>query len=526
MMLLTALGGCMAPSDHSPWTHQAHPENGPPVVPGVQGSWGTPVPMIGPSPSSPPGVGLTQNNTWKPGMPLDMMSPGAGGTMVAQAPAQAPSPPSFSSGIVQAGGVQLPNNPSGVTRAGGLFGPNSSSGVVQASASGLPTPPALPPGMTPPPGIVPAAAPPGVSPMPPMQGMPPMGGMPMPGQHNMPVLAPGMTMPGMPGMGMPGMGMPGMGMPGMGMPGMGMPGMGMPGMGMPGPNGIMPVSCPPPGAVALAAGAGMPPGNGCCPPPVKRTEIRFAGPAGMKVAWYTCGPDGHPTFAGNQLEAPGRYNFIQGAIFRLKLSDIPGRPGVDLYPTLEIVPSNFKTEAFLAHSAVPVYFTEEDLDQIAGGNYLVKVIYLPFPQYADVATTGPDEIVSTRLEPGADPIAEACKRGSILVVVRVGNIDLEAPNTPAMDAQPNHAGMGPMGPMGPGPMPPAMARMPAPPPGMPVGRPGPMLPNGGQMPAAPLNAPGGPVLQPAAPQDKPAGPVTQLPDAGSPLKPTSYPAAK
>jgi hypothetical protein len=281
--------------------------------------------------------------------------------------------------------------------------------------------------------------------------------------------------------------------------------MGMPGM--PGPNGLMPVSCPPPGAVALAAGAGMPPGGGC-PGPAKRTEIRFAGPASMKVAWYTCGPDGHPTFAGNQVEAPGRYNFLQGAIYRLKLSDIPGRPGVDLYPTLEIVPGNFKTEAFLAHSAVPVYFTEEDLDQIAGGNYLVKVIYLPFPQYADVATTGPDEVVSTRLEPGADPIAEACKRGSILVVVRVGNIDLEAPNTPAMDAQPNNGGM--CGPVGPGAMPPGLARMPVPPPGMPVGRPGPMLPNGGQMPAAPLNAPAGPALQPPA---KPAGTVSQLPDA-------------
>ena len=288
-----------------------------------------------------------------------------------------------------------------------------------------------------------------MAPMPPMQGMPPMGpGMGMPAQRGMPVLAPGMTMPGMPGMGMGGPGMPGMGMPRMGMPGMGMPG-----MGMPGPNGIMPVSYPPPpGAVALAAGAGMPPGN-CGPPPAKRTEVRFAGPAGMKVAWYTSGPDGHPTFAGNQLEAPGRYNFIQGAIYRLKISDIAGRPGVDLYPTLEVVPSNLKTEAFVAHSAVPVYFTEEDLDQIAGGNYLVKVIYLPFPQYADVATTGPDEIVSTRLEPGADPIAEACKRGSILVVVRVGNIDLEAPNTPAMDAQPNNGQM--CGPVGPAPCHPA-----------------------------------------------------------------------
>src|SRR5262249_58845575 len=139
-----------------------------------------------------------------------------------------------------------------------------------------------------------------------------------------------------------------------------------------------------------------------------------------------------PSFAGNQIEAPGRYNFLQAAIYRLKLSEIPGRPGVDLYPTLEVVPANFKTDAFLAHSAVPVYFTEEDLDQVAAGNYLVKVIYLPDPQFQDLAIAGPEEIVSTRLEPGVDPIPEAYRRASILLGVRLRNTDLDPANSPAM----------------------------------------------------------------------------------------------
>jgi hypothetical protein len=154
----------------------------------------------------------------------------------------------------------------------------------------------------------------------------------------------------------------------------------------------------------------------------------------MKVSWYAPAPDGRPGFGSNQLVVPGRYNFLQAAIYRLKLSAIPNRPGLELYPTLEVVPSNARTDTFLAHSAVPVTFTDEDLDQVVAGNYVVKVVYLPFPQFQDLATTGPDEVVSSRLEPGADPIAEACRRGNILVVVRLGNIDLEAPNTPAMDA--------------------------------------------------------------------------------------------
>src|SRR4029077_20639521 len=122
------------------------------------------------------------------------------------------------------------------------------------------------------------------------------------------------------------------------------------------------------------------------------------------------------------------------AIYRLKLGNIEGRPGLEVYPTMEVVPTNPKTESFLAHSSVPVEFTPDDFKQIAEGSYVVKVIYLPDPQFQDAASTGTEEILSTRLEPGVDPIAEAMRRGSILLVVRLGNVDQEAPTTPPLGA--------------------------------------------------------------------------------------------
>ena len=100
------------------------------------------------------------------------------------------------------------------------------------------------------------------------------------------------------------------------------------------------------------------------------------------------------------------------------------------------MPANARTATFLAHSTVPVSFTEEDFEQVAAGNLVVKVIYLPDPQFQDLAVAGPDEVVSTRLEPGVDPIQEATRRGSVLAVIRMGNIDLESPNTPSLHAPP------------------------------------------------------------------------------------------
>ena len=204
----------------------------------------------------------------------------------------------------------------------------------------------------------------------------------------------------------------------------------------------------PPGAVAAV---GCPPG-GTPPFAIRRSSVRFAGPSGMKIAWYGPTDDGKYGFPPNAyLTAPGRYNFLQAAIYRLKLSDIPNRPGLDLYPTMEVVPVNNKTATFLAHSSIPVNITEEDLNQVTAGNFVVKVIYLPDPQNQDLATTGAEEIISSRLEPGADPIAEAVRRGSILLILRIGNILLELPNTPAMDApapQPHAMGMPAMQGMG------------------------------------------------------------------------------
>jgi hypothetical protein len=226
-----------------------------------------------------------------------------------------------------------------------------------------------------------------------------------------------------------------------------------------------------PGAVA-AVGAlpGIPVGGGG-PLAAARTSVRFTSPAGMQIAWFAPSPGSQSGFTPTQVEVPGRYNFVQGGIYRLRLSNLPGRPSVELYPTLQVFPANARTATFLAHSTVPIAFTEEDFEQVAAGNLVVKVVYLPDPAFQDLAVAGPDEVVSTRLEPGVDPVLEATRRGSVLAVIRMGNIDLEAPNTPSLQAPPGapFQGMPLMTP--PGAVPPGMMPMPTPmPPGaMPPG---------------------------------------------------------
>ena len=90
-------------------------------------------------------------------------------------------------------------------------------------------------------------------------------------------------------------------------------------------------------------------------------------------------------------------------------------------------PPAYRSLAYLAHNAIPIQFSEEDFDQVLAGNMVTKVIYLPDPEFQGLAVADVATLVSTRLDPGLDPIEEASRKGVILAVIRLGNKDLETP---------------------------------------------------------------------------------------------------
>ena len=187
----------------------------------------------------------------------------------------------------------------------------------------------------------------------------------------------------------------------------------------PGP-GVVPEHYQP---VSLTADDIMPPpGPRHMPPPfVPTSQINFLGVESLVLKYDAQVPG---TFDSAPLVCPATHDFGQGGIYRLKLSNIPGHAGKELFPTLEIAPTAARTQAFLAHSSVPVEFSDNDFDQVFSGNFVTKVVYLPNPEFQGIAMSGVGTLVNTQLQPGVDPIVEASKRGAILAIVRMGNKDL------------------------------------------------------------------------------------------------------
>ena len=165
------------------------------------------------------------------------------------------------------------------------------------------------------------------------------------------------------------------------------------------------------------------------PEPANDTAIRFNGPAGLKV--LRCTPDGKCDDK-HAMTAPKEFTCQQGKTYRVRLKGATSaEPERAFEASVEVAPATAQTKAFLAHTSVPVAFTSDDFAHAAKGRTVVKVIYLPDPAEQDFSTVvEAQEITSTKLEAGVDPVAEAQRRGSILLVIRLSNIDPESRPAP------------------------------------------------------------------------------------------------
>lgn len=149
--------------------------------------------------------------------------------------------------------------------------------------------------------------------------------------------------------------------------------------------------------------------------PVPSTEIIFSEPEGMSVMGV---PGMRRRCEPNRVVAPCHVSFAQGTVYGLKMANIQGHPSVELYSTLEVDLANPRTAAFLAANAVPIIITGEDVGTVLSGRPIVKVTYLPAPEFQELAW--PVETISSyRLSPDSDPIVEAARRGDIMVVLRI-----------------------------------------------------------------------------------------------------------
>jgi hypothetical protein len=141
--------------------------------------------------------------------------------------------------------------------------------------------------------------------------------------------------------------------------------------------------------------------------------VEVIAPAGTAVALAAAG-----RFDQSQ-PCPVQAGLLIGAVYRLRVTNIPDNPGLEVFPTIELVDRLYPPPGLERRFAVPIEFSEEDLKLALAGKFVTRVVYLENPQYALPArsTNGQNWF---DIGPGRDPLAVADNLGRPVAILRMG----------------------------------------------------------------------------------------------------------
>jgi uncharacterized repeat protein (TIGR01451 family) len=162
---------------------------------------------------------------------------------------------------------------------------------------------------------------------------------------------------------------------------------------------------------------GAAPATPVLPPEIQ--VVRFQGPEGLAVEVLGPPPAPLPPGEGGGILTVG---LERGIGYRLRISNIPERPGVEIFPVIEVVGHLHRPEGvYPVKYPIRVVFLVDDLLGVADHERLVtKVIYLEEPEQALPLRMAKDQIPVVTLNPAEHPLRVASALGRPMAIVRIG----------------------------------------------------------------------------------------------------------
>jgi len=108
-----------------------------------------------------------------------------------------------------------------------------------------------------------------------------------------------------------------------------------------------------------------------------------------------------------------------GSLYRFKISEMPEHPGVELYPTIELIDKLHPPCGRENEFPVPVAFTPEEIAEAVKGRLVTKVIYVERPDHA-VPARGNARERAYLAEPNENVLELAHRDGRPVAIVRLG----------------------------------------------------------------------------------------------------------
>ncbi|MBL4883295.1 MAG: hypothetical protein JKY95_02000 [Planctomycetaceae bacterium] len=127
----------------------------------------------------------------------------------------------------------------------------------------------------------------------------------------------------------------------------------------------------------------------------------------------------HLTGQKHEMKAPAQAGFLVGPLYRFRISNIPEFPGVELYPSIELIDRLHPPAGLKQKYPVPIEITEADIAAAMNDLLVTKVIYLEQPDLA-IPRAQQASIHEERIPQSKNLITEADLRGRPVVILRLG----------------------------------------------------------------------------------------------------------
>ena len=120
------------------------------------------------------------------------------------------------------------------------------------------------------------------------------------------------------------------------------------------------------------------------------------------------------------LASPAQFSVNAGHIYRLRIADMPEFPGVEIYPSIEILDRLHPPQGRESDYPIPVVLTEADIREAIDGHMVTRVVYLEQPQLAAVNFDPLRREIPQSVNPADNALQEADKLGRPMIIVRIG----------------------------------------------------------------------------------------------------------
>ena len=115
------------------------------------------------------------------------------------------------------------------------------------------------------------------------------------------------------------------------------------------------------------------------------------------------------------------FGMTMGPVYRIKITNIPRHPGIEIFPSIELLSRLHPPQGKELEFPIPVVITQDDLEQAINGKMVTKVVYLEDPETALPFQQIGDRQRNTDITGYEDTLHTAERLGRPMAIVRLGS---------------------------------------------------------------------------------------------------------